>query len=334
MDQEISLREIIEIIFKGKWIIIVVTVAAMIIAGIVSIFVISPTYEANSIVRVGAPTQENVKPLDINTFIESVKSDTAINRIIEKLELDPSVHTISSIRNQIQVEALKDVNIMKIKVKGNDALLITNMANMLAYELGYRIEITNRSQSIVEDQRKLKDITDEINSSKGQLEEAKKQLKSIPEKQTTRQTIGDNPLLTSVAQESSKKSTSDLLDIEMQSETVNPAYTTVQTQIATISINLTKLTTDESNLKARINESSERIKILETQMEKEKLSVKKSDRLLDGAQAIFVSPAFQPNNPIGPNKVLNVAIAAIVGLMFSTLFIFLRNYLRNSSDSK
>jgi Capsular polysaccharide biosynthesis protein len=330
MEQEISLREIIEIVLKGKWVIIVVTGVVVLLVAILNFFVLSPVYESNSMVRIAESGKEGVKPIEMNSFIETVKSDAAINRLIEKLNLDPAVHTINSLKEQISTEVIKEINVMKIKVSGSDALLNTNIANFLAYELGNRVDSTARSRSIVEDQRKLKDLSDEVESTKKQLEEAKSQLAVIPEKQKTTQAISENPLLTVVAQRGGE-ATRDFLGLQLESETVNPAYTAVQTQIANISISLTKLVTEEANINKRIQENTDKINALGNQIQQEKLTARVSDRLLGGEQAIFVSPALEPLSPVGPNKILNMAIAAVLGGMVSVLYVFLSNYMRNSS---
>jgi len=213
----------------------------------------------------------------------------------------------------IQLDALKEINVMKIKVKGTDSLINTSMANLLAYELANRIEITDRSQNIVEIQGKLRGIKDEIKKTKVQLEEAQKQLKLIPEKQVVKQSLGENPLLSSIIKESTNSSTSSIAEVEMFGESINPAYTTVQEQVATLSISLSALLSDEKNINDRIQEYKDRIQLLENQIEVEKLNGKSSNRLLDGYQAAFISPAIQSTEPVSPNKILNVIIAAFVG---------------------
>ena len=47
MQEEISLREIIEILLRGKWLIAIITIACMLVSGIFSFFVMDPTYEAH-----------------------------------------------------------------------------------------------------------------------------------------------------------------------------------------------------------------------------------------------------------------------------------------------
>lgn len=49
-------------------------------------------------------------------------------------------------------------------------------------------------------------------------------------------------------------------------------------------------------------------------------------------QVIVLSPAVVPEAPVKPNKTLNVAIAAVLGLMISVLAAFLGEYLRDDKE--
>ena len=55
MEEEISLRELIEILWAGKGIIITLTVIALIVSGVVNFFVIKPTYQAKTVLAVNQP---------------------------------------------------------------------------------------------------------------------------------------------------------------------------------------------------------------------------------------------------------------------------------------
>ncbi len=52
MEEEISLRELIEVILKYKKTIIIVTLTATLVAAVLSFFVIKPTYEATTTLSV------------------------------------------------------------------------------------------------------------------------------------------------------------------------------------------------------------------------------------------------------------------------------------------
>ena len=58
MEETIELREIIEIVLKGKWIIAIFTIIAMLFAGVVSWFVLDETYESKAVVQLSSGVQD------------------------------------------------------------------------------------------------------------------------------------------------------------------------------------------------------------------------------------------------------------------------------------
>ena len=49
MEEETSLRELLEIIFAGKWIILGFTLITLLLTGIVTFFLVEPKYEAKTV---------------------------------------------------------------------------------------------------------------------------------------------------------------------------------------------------------------------------------------------------------------------------------------------
>ena len=106
MEEEISLRELIEIILRGKWIIAAITIIAMLISGIFSFFVISPTYEARSTLMVSPLVQKSPAPgqdsaydtllsylsqypqMSLETYRVQVTNPHILNQVIKDLDLD------------------------------------------------------------------------------------------------------------------------------------------------------------------------------------------------------------------------------------------------------
>jgi capsular polysaccharide biosynthesis protein len=335
MKEEISLREIIEIMLKQKWVIIITTISFMLISGIVSLFLIDPTYETYSIVRMeGTANGDQKSTANIQVFEESIKSSSTLNSIIEKNQLDPQVYTISRIRKMLNVEVLKDTNAMKLQVKGSDAKEITQLANMLAFELGVRIEITDRTKDIVDTQKALDNLTDKIAIAEVKLKEAQTQLKNTPEKLTTKQVLADNDLLQSVVRDEYNKKTTDTAAIELESETVNPVYSELQSQVAQATIEVQTMRKEEENLKQKIELNQSRISEIETKSSNDKLDANKSIRILDDTNAIFINPAIQPEDPVGPKVLVNIAIAAVLGIMLSLLYVFFREYMKGTPGSE
>jgi capsular polysaccharide biosynthesis protein len=234
----------------------------------------------------------------------------------------------------LNVEVLKDTNAMKLQVKGSDAKEITQLANMLAFELGVRIEITDRTKDIVDTQKALDNLTDKIAIAEVKLKEAQTQLKNTPEKLTTKQVLADNDLLQSVVRDEYNKKTTDTAAIELESETVNPVYSELQSQVAQATIEVQTMRKEEENLKQKIELNQSRISEIETKSSNDKLDANKSIRILDDTNAIFINPAIQPEDPVGPKVLVNIAIAAVLGIMLSLLYVFFREYMKGTPGSE
>ncbi|MGB3978485.1 MAG: GNVR domain-containing protein [Tepidanaerobacteraceae bacterium] len=52
------------------------------------------------------------------------------------------------------------------------------------------------------------------------------------------------------------------------------------------------------------------------------------------ANIMVVSPAIVPESPVAPRKMLNVAIAMVLGLMLGVFVVFFMDYWKNSADPK
>ncbi len=326
--EEISLREIIETIWNGKVIIAVVTIIAMLIAGIYSYFVLSPTYEATSTVRVLTEPEQLIQ---LNSFAESLKSDVAMNRIIDKLKLDRAVYSINSIRNSIHIDVIQDTSIMRLNVEGVESSKITSIANLMAFELGARIEISDRSQKIVEYRNRQIELEDLIIIANEELAESNKQLQENPEKLTTTQVVASEPYLQSIMEDSNNNTNRDLGALQLESEDINPVHTSLKQRIADTTINLAIQLAEKETLTTNILKNETKILELEQQMDEVKLKTLSSERLLNGFNAVFISPAIEPTVPVGPRKMMNMAIAVVVGIMLGIMIVFGRHYWKNSS---
>jgi len=334
MSEEINLREILGIIFKQKWIIVMITVGCMLIASGYSFFVMKPTYETYSIVRMQSAAQENGNPSTaIKEFQESMKSASTLNSMIEKNQLDRKEFTINSIREMFELTVIPDSNIMKITVKGSEPKTISHLANMLAYELGVRVEITDRTKVVVSTQKQLEELNDQIAIAKERLAESQEQLKNTSEKQVTTQALSKNDLLRNIEQEQSNISAKDAAKLQMQSEEINPLYTELQAQISQTSLDLKMQEIQLTNLKNKVDSNMSRINELEVKASSDKLDVNKSIRILDGTNAIFINPSIEPETPVGPKHLLIIAFAAFVGIIMSIMYAFIRHYMREPSRS-
>lgn len=174
MEEEISLRELIEILLQGKWLILAITVAALLVSGIVSFFILEPTYEARATLMVVQPKIETANSdnsalsrylqsiaaatqLSLDTYINQVKNPDLLQRVRDRLELDPNTYTVRKISGMIRVSNPEKTNLIEIVITHTDPKLAANMANTLAEEfVNFMNEQTkekvNQSIEVLEEQ--------------------------------------------------------------------------------------------------------------------------------------------------------------------------------------
>ena len=161
-EQVISLSEIFEALKKRLIMIATITIIATIISGILSFFVIKPTYETSTKVFIGkeepqAAELEGYNSNDIQmyqkllqTYAEAVKTNEVIKAAIENTSSSLSV---SDVKSDLTVIPISDTQILQIKYQNGDPseakeILenITNQFVILAKEL-----VTNGNVKVIEE---------------------------------------------------------------------------------------------------------------------------------------------------------------------------------------
>jgi len=129
-EEEIDLRDYLEVIIRRKWIIIGVTLAAVIGAGIISFFALKPVYQATSIVMISRPKyQVELEPkiqtfipsteLSLETYANLIKSGSIEQKVIEKISLNqpPNELTVEDLDKMLSVEIIKDTNLIRMNLE-------------------------------------------------------------------------------------------------------------------------------------------------------------------------------------------------------------------------
>jgi uncharacterized protein involved in exopolysaccharide biosynthesis len=147
--EEISLREVIEILLKGKKVIIAVTFLSMFISAIFSFFIIDPTYEASITLMASAVSQPQQRSAEeglagildslgefpimtVESYKEQIKNPVILQKVIDQLKLDPKRYNRESLEKSITLETVKNTNLIKIKARDKDPHLAADIANTLA----------------------------------------------------------------------------------------------------------------------------------------------------------------------------------------------------------
>lgn len=136
MEETISLKEIFAVLKKRFLLIIGCVIGAVVIAAIVSYFILTPAYEANSSFIVNqsqqdADKQYNISDIQtnvelINTYNVIIKSPRILDAVIEKLNLDM---TNDQLAEKIQVSSEEQSQVVTVTATDENPEQAVEMAN-------------------------------------------------------------------------------------------------------------------------------------------------------------------------------------------------------------
>ncbi|WP_408008276.1 YveK family protein [Pseudalkalibacillus sp. A8] len=137
MEETISLKEIFSTLMKRIKLILLITLVATAISGLVSYFLLTPIYQSSSQILVNQSNAEqqsfdinqvrtNVEM--INTYRVIIKSPTILEQVINELDLDMNV---SQLANNITVKTEQNSQVFTIVVENPNPLTAVNIANTL-----------------------------------------------------------------------------------------------------------------------------------------------------------------------------------------------------------
>ncbi|MBT2729637.1 capsular biosynthesis protein [Bacillus sp. ISL-75] len=135
MEENIGLKELLGTITKRLELILSVAFIAMIISGIISYFVINPTYQASTQILVNQSRNEqtlyNYNEVQtnlqlINTYNVIIKSPAILNKVVDELNLDI---TTAELIGKITVMNEKNSQVVTISVQDKDPKVAALIAN-------------------------------------------------------------------------------------------------------------------------------------------------------------------------------------------------------------
>jgi len=126
-EEEIDLREYINVLIKRKGIIILIFLIAVITAALVSYFVLNPVYQSSVVFSIAlvdnrpptsfvAQIENNVPVINIYESLVIINSNLILDEVIKRSNLNISS---DQLRTWIKVENLKDTNFIKVSVRAD-----------------------------------------------------------------------------------------------------------------------------------------------------------------------------------------------------------------------
>lgn len=143
-EEEIDLREYINVLLKRKGIIILIFLIAVITAALVSYFYLKPVYEASTILMISKPKyqvelepkiQTQITPeISLATYESLIKDREIEEEVIKRLNLDqpPYELTPDNLQGMITIESLKNTNLIKMSLQSGNSKLTKDIANVWA----------------------------------------------------------------------------------------------------------------------------------------------------------------------------------------------------------
>ena len=142
-EQEISLQELWNTIWKRAWLIVGITVVAMVTAYIASSFM-TPIYEAETSFMIKSKASGLALPFGdleslgggTNTsrnYVELLKSRTVMEKAMAELGLNPGVDApaMKDLRSSVSAQTVAQTDTIRVKVQMADRILARDLANAL-----------------------------------------------------------------------------------------------------------------------------------------------------------------------------------------------------------
>lgn len=193
---------------------------------------------------------------------------------------------------------------------------------------------------------------------KAAIAAGEKELGSTPEKITLRRALVDDAYLAGLAKDKLGNGVSTA-NMQIESEEINEAHSMLQQEIDKLRLTLADTQSKRENYTKQISSTQVELEGLQVNLAEKQYQettvlqkmtfaqstyeaflkkyeetriVKSTD--IGQSAIIVISPAIEPLLPVGPRKMFNIAVAAMLGLMVSVFLAFFMEYWKNSGLPK
>jgi len=191
----------------------------------------------------------------------------------------------------------------------------------------------------------------ELNKVKAGLIVSEQELKNTPQVIVTKKSVGQDPLFNQIVAETSDTSMKDVAQITMKSEEINEGYINLKTKVSDYKIAASELSGEIAMINTKINTTQIELENMQLELadkeynqallqRKVQLSQGTYDTFLNKYEEIriaesteigdstinIISQAAIPELPKGSGRLLNLAIAGVLGIMMSVFIVFFKEY--------
>lgn len=167
MEQEFSLGDLFKIIRKHWSAIVITTVLGIVIAGVLSFFVMTPKYQASVDILVNRKQDNAMNQLSdqqadvqmINTYKDIITKSVVLNPVREKLAAEDHYNiSLAQLENNIAVTNEQNSQVFTVSITDENAAYATKMANLVAVTFKQRVKkiLSINNVTIIADAQKPK----------------------------------------------------------------------------------------------------------------------------------------------------------------------------------
>lgn len=135
---DLDLRQFLKVLKKWKLIIIGLTLLAVVGTGVYNYYILPQVYQARTLLmitmaseKLQAPsTNQNVPVLTMTTYLEQLKSETVMNRVLVSIDLPGE--NIGSLAKMVSADIIPDSNLIDVRVANSDPVVACSIANALS----------------------------------------------------------------------------------------------------------------------------------------------------------------------------------------------------------
>lgn len=389
---EIDLRRYIEVIWKWRLVIVLLTGAAVAASAVFSFFVLSPVYETRVTLLVANATQNQqssgagnasvadtvsrIPTMTLNTYMSQITSPYFLSRVVSKLGLPGFAP--DSLGSMVSAQVLKDTNLVEVRVQNTDRVAAAKIANTIASESVLFVseqnqermskslaflaeqetilkkdlvnayaslsaiqtkpdsassrsrELSSVNQVIVRLREELARLEMNVELLKSDIRQVERDISVTPQTLTGPTPDGKpgtpNPAYQSLVARRADK-TRQLSDANAEAAAFDSQIANLEAQAGQLEAKYAAAQNGEAVVKATVSRLESTLNLLSSKMVEAQMA--HSVNLGETTIAV-VSPALEPRSPVKPRKMVNMAVAGVLGGFVSVLLVFVLEYMDNT----
>jgi len=351
---EIELMDIINVIWKKKWLIILPTLLCVIAAGIIS-FSLPKVWEIDTIIQpskffiqTGTGQFQEVLASSPKQTASEINQGAYSNLIATELGLNARKIP------KLNAENPRDTNLIRVSIKEQDVAKAKSVLNSLfnllkkdldeklslaikgidAQKISFENEIKKKKADIQLEKLEKTKITQEKHSAENKLIISKERVINITEEMKTVKGRTEEIKKQQNSILAEKKEDTEALSLLLYSNAMQnnlQYYNMLDDKLSTEKINQEDLHLLIKAANGEIRQANARIEMLESEIDELNNQIellKEKKERIDYAQ--LIKEPTSSLSPVSPKKKLNVLIAGILGLMIFTFLAFLLEYIEKN----